>query len=223
MSLIELENIKKLYFVGEPNQFAALNGVSLKVEKGDMLAITGVSGSGKSTLMNIIGCLDRPTSGVYKFEGREIENLGKGELVKIRRNKIGFVFQNFNILPRMQAVTNVELPLVYKGIRPQIRRAKAKEMLEKVGLSDRVRHKPNMLSGGELQRVAIARALVNDPAIIVADEPTGNLDTKSGQQIMKILEVLNQQGTTVLIVTHDKEIASHAKKIINLKDGRVVE
>jgi len=223
MSLIELENIKKLYFIDEPNQFAALDGVSLKIEKGDMLAITGASGSGKSTLMNIIGCLDRPTSGVYKFEGREIENFGKNELVKIRRNKIGFIFQNFNILPRMQAVTNVELPLVYRGIKPNERRAKAKEMLQKVGLSNKIRHKPNMLSGGELQRVAIARALVNDPAIIVADEPSGNLDTKSGQQIMNILEELNQQGTTILIVTHDKEIASHAKKIIKLKDGRVVE
>ncbi|MDZ7799004.1 MAG: ABC transporter ATP-binding protein [Patescibacteria group bacterium] len=222
MSLIELENIKKLYFERKSNQFAALNGVSLKVAKGEMLAVMGVSGSGKSTLMNIIGCLDKPTSGVYKFEEKEIENLGKAQLVKIRRNKIGFIFQNFNILPRMPAVSNVELPLVYRGIRPQERRAKAKKMMEKVGLGDKVRHKPNMLSGGELQRVAIARALVNDPAIILADEPTGNLDSKSGQQIMNILEELNQQGTTILIVTHDKEIASQAQKIIKIKDGQIV-
>jgi len=221
MSLLELNNINKIYFQGEPNQFSALDDVSLQVKKGDMVAITGVSGSGKSTLMNIIGCLDKPTSGVYRFDGEEIAKLDKKDLVKIRRNKIGFVFQNFNLLPRTQAITNVEMPLFYKGVQPKEMRAKAKEVMTKVGLAKRQRHMPNMLSGGEKQRVAIARALINDPAIILADEPTGNLDTKSGKQVMEILNNLNQQGTTIIIVTHDPQIAEQAKRIIKIQDGKI--
>ncbi|MFH1597886.1 MAG: ABC transporter ATP-binding protein [Patescibacteria group bacterium] len=221
MSLLELENIKKIYFEEKANEFAALDGVSLNIDKGEMVAIMGVSGSGKSTLMNIIGCLDKPTSGVYKFDGEEIAKLDKKDLVKIRRNKIGFVFQNFNLLPRVQAVTNVEMPLFYKGVRPKEMRQKAREVMTKVGLEKRQRHMPNMLSGGEKQRVAIARALVNDPAIILADEPTGNLDSKSGEQVMEILNNLNQQGTTIITVTHDPKIAAQAKRIIKIQDGKI--
>lgn len=218
---MELNNIKKIYFQEKPNEFAALDGVSLNIDKGEMVAITGVSGSGKSTLMNIIGCLDKPTSGVYKFDGQEIAQLNKKDLVIIRRNKIGFVFQNFNLLPRIQAVTNVEMPLFYKGTPPKERRQKAKEAMAKVGLGKRLRHMPNMLSGGEKQRVAIARALVNDPAIILADEPTGNLDTKSGNQVMEVLHNLNQQGTTIIVVTHDPKIANQTKRIIRIQDGKI--
>lgn len=221
MPLLELENIKKIYFQGEPNEFAALDGVSLNIDQGEMVAITGVSGSGKSTLMNIIGCLDKPTSGVYKFDGEEIAKLNKKDLVKIRRNKIGFVFQNFNLLPRTQAVTNVEMPLFYKGVGSKLMRIKAKEAMAKVGLDKRLKHMPNMLSGGEKQRVAIARALINDPAIILADEPTGNLDSKSGQQVMEVLHDLNQQGTTIITVSHDPQIAEQAKRVIRIKDGKI--
>ena len=223
MPILELKDINKIYFGGEVNEFAALKGVSLKVEKGDMVAVIGTSGSGKSTLMNIIGCLDKPTSGVYKLDGEEIENLSKHDLVKIRRNKIGFIFQSFNLLPRVTALNNVEMPLFYKGVRPKDMHKKAKEVLERVGLGNKLDHLPNMLSGGEIQRVAIARALMNDPAILLADEPTGNLDTKNGEQVMKILNELNEQGTTIIIVTHDMEIAKHAKKIINIHDGEIKE
>ncbi|MFH1508832.1 MAG: ABC transporter ATP-binding protein [bacterium] len=223
MPLLELNKIKKKYFIDKPNEFSALDGVSLDIEKGEMVAITGVSGSGKSTLMNIIGCLDKPTSGVYRFDEEEIDNLKKHELVKIRRNKIGFVFQNFNLLPRMTAVTNVEMPLFYKGMRPRKMREKAKQAMRKVGLEKKLYHKPNMLSGGEIQRVAIARALVNDPAILLADEPTGNLDSKNGRQVMKVLNDLNKQGSTIIIVTHDDDVAKHAKRIIKLHDGNIKE
>ena len=223
MALIEINNIRKIFDEGEPNEFRALDGIDLKLNKGEFVAIMGVSGSGKSTLMNIIGCLDKPTSGLYLLDGEEVEKQTARELVKIRRNKIGFVFQNFNLLPRMQAVTNVELPLVYKGIRPAQRRKRAKQMMQEVGLADRVRHKPNMLSGGEMQRVAIARALVNEPSVLLADEPTGNLDTKSGQQIMNMLRELHKKGVTIIVVTHDAEIAKYADRTIKINDGRIEE
>ncbi|MFA6098366.1 MAG: ABC transporter ATP-binding protein [Patescibacteria group bacterium] len=221
MALIELKNLKKIYSQGKPNEFRALDGVSLSVEKGDFVAIMGVSGSGKSTLMNIIGCLDRPTEGLYKLDGEEVEKKSAGERVKIRRNKIGFIFQNFNLLPRMQAVANVELPLVYKGVRPAKRRKLAKERMEEVGLGDRIRHRPNMLSGGEQQRVAVARALVNEPSVLLADEPTGNLDSKSGKQVMDILVDLHKKGVTIILVTHDANIAKYADRVITINDGKI--
>ena len=222
MPLIEIKNLNKIYNQGKENEFQALAGISLTIDKGDFIAIMGVSGSGKSTLMNVIGCLDQPTSGLYIFDGEEIDKLNQRELVKIRRNKIGFIFQNFNLLPRMPAVKNVELPLVYKGIRPKARRDRAKKMLELVGLGDKVRHKPNMLSGGELQRVAIARALTNEPMVLLADEPTGNLDSQSGFQVMDVLKGLNKKGTTIILVTHDLAIAKYANRLINIQDGKIV-
>ncbi len=221
MPLIEIKHLKKIFSEGEANEFQALKGIDLMVEKGEFVAIMGVSGSGKSTLMNMIGCLDKPSSGLYMLDGEEVERKSASELVKIRRNKIGFVFQNFNLLPRVQAVTNVELPLVYKGIRPKERRARAKKVMEELGLGDRIRHKPSMLSGGEQQRVAIARALVNKPAVLLADEPTGNLDSKSGDQVMGILSDLHKKGTTIILVTHDKKIAEYADRTINLVDGLI--
>jgi putative ABC transport system ATP-binding protein len=221
MALIEIEKLFKIYDKGKPNEFSALSGVDLFIEKGEFVAIMGVSGSGKSTLMNFIGCLDKPTSGVYKLDGEEVDKKSASELVKIRRNKIGFIFQNFNLLPRMQAVKNVELPLIYKGIRPKERRRRAKKAMEEVGLGDRIRHKPSMLSGGEQQRVAIARALVNEPTVLLADEPTGNLDTKSGNQVMEVLARLNKQGTTIIVVTHDIEIAKYAHRVIKIQDGKI--
>ncbi|MCH7492581.1 ABC transporter ATP-binding protein [Patescibacteria group bacterium] len=220
--MIEIKNLNKIYNQGKENEFQALAGISLTIDKGDFIAIMGVSGSGKSTLMNVIGCLDQPTSGLYMFDGEEIDKLNQRELVKIRRNKIGFIFQNFNLLPRMPAVKNVELPLVYKGIRPKARRDRAKKMLELVGLGDKVRHKPNMLSGGELQRVAIARALTNEPMVLLADEPTGNLDSQSGFQVMEVLKGLNKKGTTIILVTHDLAIAKYANRLINIQDGKIV-
>ncbi len=221
MSLIEIKNLKKIYDQGKENEFHALDGVDLEVEKGDFLSIMGVSGSGKSTLMNIIGCLDKPTSGLYILDGEEIDKLEQRDLVKIRRNKIGFIFQNFNLLPRMQAVRNVELPLIYKGVKPRERRKRAKELLEEVGLGNKVRHKPNMLSGGEQQRVAVARALVNEPSVLLADEPTGNLDSKSGSQVMDLLKALNEKGVTIIVVTHDQNIADQTKKVIKINDGKI--
>lgn len=221
MALIEIKNLKKIYDQGEENEFCAIDGIDMIVEKGDFVSIMGVSGSGKSTLMNIIGCLDKPTSGFYMLDGQEIDKLNQNELVKIRRNKIGFIFQNFNLLPRTQAVSNVELPLVYKGIRPKERRKRAKKLLEDVGLADKVRHKPSMLSGGEQQRVAVARALINEPMILLADEPTGNLDSKSGAQVMDILKKLNEKGVTIIVVTHDQKIADRTKKVIKIIDGRI--
>ncbi|XOU95083.1 MAG: ABC transporter ATP-binding protein [Candidatus Kerfeldbacteria bacterium] len=221
MALIEIKNIQKIYDQGEENEFRAIDGIDMVVEKGDFVSIMGVSGSGKSTLMNIIGCLDQPTSGFYMLDGQEIDKLSQNELVKIRRNKIGFIFQNFNLLPRTQAVSNVELPLVYKGVRPKERRKKAKQLLEDVGLANKVRHRPSMLSGGEQQRVAVARALINEPAVLLADEPTGNLDSKSGLQVMDILKKLNEKGVTIIVVTHDQKIADQTKKVIKINDGKI--
>ncbi len=218
--VIRTENLTKIYQMGEI-LVHALHGVSFTVERGEVLAIMGPSGSGKSTLMNMIGCLDIPTSGDYFLEGELISSLDDDELALVRNRKIGFVFQKFNLLPRATALANVELPLRYAGIDGE-RKMLAQKALESVGLGDRIYHQPNELSGGQQQRVAIARALVNEPAIILADEPTGNLDSQSGEEIMRLLLELNKtQGTTLLIVTHDPDVASVAERIIHLRDGEI--
>ncbi|HSA77326.1 MAG TPA: ABC transporter ATP-binding protein [Nitrospirota bacterium] len=219
--MIELSNITKTYRMGEVD-ITVLLGISLKVQSGELIAIMGPSGSGKSTLMNIIGCLDRPTSGVYHFESREISTLSDDELAAVRNSKIGFVFQTFNLLPRFSALKNVEVPLIYSGVPARLRRERAVPVLEQVGLSDRMHHKPTELSGGQQQRVAIARALVNNPPLLLADEPTGNLDSRSGSEVLDILTGLNRQGVTIMIVTHDKDVAARCKRIINLKDGQII-
>lgn len=220
--VIEARNLTKIYQMGKV-QVHALCGLSMKVQRGEVVAIMGPSGSGKSTLMNIIGCLDRPTSGEYILDGQEISGLRDDQLATIRNRKVGFIFQSFNLLPRATALANVELPMRY-GSDGRNRRERAKAALEAVGLGDRLRHRPNELSGGQQQRVAIARALVNDPAIILADEPTGNLDSKSGAEIMSLLLKLNQErGTTLIIVTHDPSIAAQTQRIIRIRDGQVEE
>lgn len=218
---IVIQDIVKTYQMGD-SIVRALAGVNLTVEEGEFTAIMGPSGSGKSTLMNILGCLDRPTSGSYKLDGAEVATLGDDDLAVTRNKKIGFVFQNFNLLSRMSALNNVALPMVYAGIPNKERLERARKNLEMVGLGSRVHHKPNELSGGQRQRVAIARALVNEPSIILADEPTGNLDSKSGDEIMEIFCELNRQGRTVILVTHEPEIAAFTRRTVTFRDGLIV-
>lgn len=218
---IALNDVTKIYQMGDA-PVAALAGVSLNIREGEFTAIMGPSGSGKSTLMNILGCLDRPTAGSYLLDGQEVAFLSDDELAEKRNKKIGFVFQNFNLLPRISAIDNVALPLVYAGVEPKERHKRAAEALASVGLENRMEHLPNELSGGQRQRVAIARALVNEPTILMADEPTGALDTKSGDEVMGIFQKLNASGRTIILVTHEPDIAAHAKRVIHVRDGLVV-
>jgi putative ABC transport system ATP-binding protein len=218
--VIDIENITKDYVMGE-EIVRALRGVSLRIQRNEYLAVMGPSGSGKSTLMNMLGCLDTPTSGRYEFNGRNVAEMDDDELAAIRNREIGFVFQTFNLLPRATSLRNVELPLIYAGMDPESREERATQALTDVGLGDRIQHKPNELSGGQRQRVAIARALVNNPSIILADEPTGNLDSKTGEEIMALLEDLYHRGHTIILVTHERDIAAHARRTIRLRDGVV--
>ncbi len=218
--LIDLEKITKVYQVGLESVHA-LRGINLKIDKGEYVAIMGPSGSGKSTLMNILGCLDTPSDGIYSLNNTNVSTMNDDELAEIRNREIGFVFQTFNLLPRATALHNVELPLIYNGTPSRKRRENAEAVLERVGLSDRMLHRPNELSGGQRQRVAIARALVNDPSIILADEPTGNLDTRTGDEIMEICESIHDAGNTIILVTHEEYIAEHSDRIIRLRDGHI--
>jgi putative ABC transport system ATP-binding protein len=221
MKFLKLENIYKIYKIDKV-KVEALRGVNLEVQKGDYIGIMGPSGSGKSTLLNIIGFLDKPTIGNYIFEDREIVNLNEDELAEIRNKRIGFVFQFFNLIPRLNALQNVELPLIYMGMERKKRREIALEYLEKVGLIDRRFHKPTELSGGETQRVAIARALVTGADLILVDEPTGNLDTKTGEEIMNIFDKLNDEGKTIIVVSHSQDVVKHTKKVYSMRDGKIV-
>src|SRR4051795_4021745 len=218
--VIDIDNLTKVYEMGEETVHA-LRGVSLQIRTNEYLAIMGPSGSGKSTLMNMLGCLDTPSAGRYFFSGKNVSEMDDDELAAIRNHEIGFVFQTFNLLPRSTSLKNVELPLIYAGIDPETRAHRAEQSLRDVGLGDRLHHKPNELSGGQRQRVAVARALVNDPSIILADEPTGNLDSKTGGEIMALFEELYQRGNTVILVTHEPDIARHARRIVHLRDGLI--
>ena len=220
MSLIETDDLWKTYVMGS-EEIHALRGVSIQIERGEYVAIMGPSGSGKSTLMNLIGCLDTPSRGVYLLNGKRVSDMNDNELARIRNEEIGFVFQTFNLLPRATALHNVELPLVYAGVSARDRQVRAKAALDKVELSSRMTHRPNELSGGQRQRVAIARALVNNPSILLADEPTGNLDSKTGAEIMAIFARLHEAGNTIILVTHEADVAAFAHRILHLRDGRV--
>ncbi len=218
--VIDIRGITKLYRMGD-STIHALRGVNLQIRRNEYIAIMGPSGSGKSTMMNVVGCLDTPTAGDYFFGGHNVAHMDDDELADIRNREIGFVFQTFNLLPRSDALRNVELPLIYAGVPAGERRERAAEVLRNVGLGDRMHHKPNELSGGQRQRVAIARALVNNPSIILADEPTGNLDSRTGDEIMQLLEILYARGNTIILVTHEEDIARHARRIVRLRDGVV--
>ena len=218
--VIDIEGVTKLYKMGT-EVIHALRGVALNIRRNEYLAIMGPSGSGKSTLMNMLGCLDTPTAGRYEFNAKNVASMTDDELAEIRNREIGFVFQTFNLLPRSDALHNVELPLIYAGLSPAARRSRALEALQNVGLGDRVHHRPNELSGGQRQRVAIARALVNHPSIILADEPTGNLDSRTGEEIMALFEQLYEQGNTIIVVTHEEVIARHARRVVRLRDGLI--
>ena len=218
--VIDIQNITKDYVMGEETVHA-LRGVSLQIHKNEYIAVMGPSGSGKSTLMNMLGCLDTPTTGRYEFNHKNVAEMNDDELAAIRNREIGFVFQTFNLLPRSTSLRNVELPLIYAGIDPETRAERATQALVDVGLADRIHHKPNELSGGQRQRVAIARALVNNPSIILADEPTGNLDSKTGEEIMALFENLYQRGHTIILVTHERDIAAHARRAVHLRDGLI--
>ena len=219
-NLIDIKNITKVYEMGEEKLYA-LMGVDLKIERNEYIAIMGPSGSGKSTLMNIIGCLDTPTSGDYILNGKDVHEMDDDELAEIRNREIGFVFQTFNLLPKSDALHNVELPLIYSGLSKHERIKRAEDSLANVGLGDRMKHKPNELSGGQRQRVAVARALVNNPSIILADEPTGNLDTKTGEEIMALFSDLNKKGNTIILVTHEEDIAKRANRVVKIRDGKI--
>lgn len=219
-AIIEIRDLTKIYLMGN-NEVRALDGVSFDVKENEYIAIMGPSGSGKSTLMNLIGCLDTPTSGTYILNNQDVSELEDSELAEVRNREIGFVFQTFNLLPRTDCLANVELPLIYSGVKASERHDRAAQTLTRVGLGDRIDHKPNELSGGQRQRVAIARALVNNPSILLADEPTGNLDTKTGEEIMRLFEELHRMGNTILLVTHEDDIANHARRIIRLRDGKI--
>ncbi len=220
MNIINIENIAKVYKIGDV-EVHALRDVSLKIDKNEYVAIMGPSGSGKSTLMNMLGCLDTPSTGKYDFKGNNVSLMSDNELAAIRNKEIGFVFQTFNLLARSDALHNVELPLIYAGVSSSERKERARQALENVGLGDRIHHKPNELSGGQRQRVAIARALVTNPAIILADEPTGNLDSKTGEEIMSLFHEIHSKGNTIILVTHEEYIAQHAARIIRIKDGYI--
>jgi putative ABC transport system ATP-binding protein len=219
--LISITDVRKVYDMG-PVQVRALDGVSLEASQGDYMAIMGPSGSGKSTLMNLIGCLDTPTSGSYRLKGREIGRMEDDELARIRNREIGFIFQTFNLLARTDALQNVELPLIYSGISRKERHERARRALEAVGLADRMHHRPNEMSGGQRQRVAIARALVNSPSILLADEPTGNLDSTTGEEIMALIDQLHAQGNTIFLVTHEDDLARRAARVVRLRDGHII-
>jgi len=220
MEILNMKNICKSYYVGE-EELMVLKNVNLTLQKGEFISVLGPSGSGKSTLMNIIGCLDIPTSGKYILKGNDIQDLQETELARIRNREIGFVFQSFYLLPRLTALQNVELPLIYSGLPSAVRKERAEAILEKVGLSDKTNNLPNQLSGGQQQRVAIARALVTEPSILLADEPTGALDQRTGLQIIKLFNELNREGRTIIIITHDRNIAKHAQKTAHILDGRL--
>jgi putative ABC transport system ATP-binding protein len=221
-AVIRLEHVVRSYHLGE-SVVNALDDVSLTIRRGDFVAVMGPSGSGKSTLLNILGCLDTPTSGTYRLEGEPVQSLSDDRLAEVRQKNIGFIFQAYHLVPRMTAVRNVELPLIFAGVEPRVRREKARAALETVGLAARMQHRPDQLSGGERQRVAIARALVMEPSILLADEPTGNLDSRSGAEIVSLIERLNAGGLTIVLVTHDSAVGSHAASILHMRDGRIVD